>query len=207
MVVPPRFTRGGVPVTPDECRPGTVVQWGQYVGVVEDSSIAETAALMGGIIKPGEYIGVRSDAGHHLVAPSELEFAPRFLVGGEWQAESGEPLRGKLDSGLGAFVWVAYPPQPTEPSAADNLATMIGGKSPTYLAARQAVERACGIERESFKTALANVRQALDHIRTGCIGCSELVNEGPRTYSRDFGTDENGNCIKCGKNRTPHEPR
>lgn len=123
VVVPPRFTRGGVPVTPSECRPGTVVQWevtGE-VGVIECFVDPFLVKLIG----TGKAVFPALD-------PEYLQLAPRFLVGGEWTADD------ELNEAHG-HVWFE---DGWRFSPADT-----NNHAPTYLAARQAVERACGIER------------------------------------------------------------
>jgi hypothetical protein len=55
--------------------------------------------------------------------------------------------------------------------------------------------------RKSFDETLANVRETLDRIRNRCVGCDELVSEGPRAYAKTVDVDEHRKCLKCRRER------
>jgi hypothetical protein len=133
-------------LTPDECKPGMVVQWATPAGIGVVLSVNAGAAAVHHIERPD---GTKATPGTGHVACSELLPAARFLMGGEWvhYEDRGERIQGKIafaQNGLGSFAWVAYPEPPAEPTVADNLVTMVGGRATTYFAAREAVERAVG---------------------------------------------------------------
>jgi hypothetical protein len=124
-------------MTPSECRPGTVVLFAQgHVGV---------------IAKPIEVNGNSSLPAVMLVSGEcayceDLELAPRFLTrneyrcGADWTTERAARLTQRTVAIIGygatpsgnAYYWTT-----------DRKV----GWCDTYLAARQAVERACGVER------------------------------------------------------------
>jgi hypothetical protein len=118
----------GETMTPDECKPGTVVQvHGEIFGIVLGPS-AWGINLVD--VDTGAYVLPTGTNG--------LTLAPRFLVGGEWRTDKGdETAQGIIDyvtepDGLisEGWNWVTF----------DQF-----GDAPTYAAARQAVERACGV--------------------------------------------------------------
>lgn len=129
-------------MTPSECRPGTVVSWYQTHAVIVETP----DKLPDRMVDP---VFIRTDTGHEGFArAADLHVAPRFLVGGEWRVApaSGNGFIGTLlhpdaqgmiefeDEGDGLpWGW--------------SCRNGKNGEESTYFAARQAVERACGIER------------------------------------------------------------
>jgi hypothetical protein len=122
-------------ITPDECKPGTVVMFAcGSVGVVRGNpypvDVADRAVAVGEVEDAN---GVKFT---HLFYPllSDLQLAPRFLVGGEWQAVSGDPDR-EMGHVSWDSSWLACYFQYGDP---------VLQVCPTYAAAREAVERAVG---------------------------------------------------------------
>jgi hypothetical protein len=136
-------------MTPDECRPGTVVQWDDWVGVVQSTfnnghkdhrARVSNWERMVPLVLPDEVEAYDDQQPGETVDCEDLRLAPRFLVGSEWQADNPTDalVLGRVDYSVElGWYYVCC-------AAGDR---MMLRQSDTYLAARQAVERACGIER------------------------------------------------------------
>lgn len=129
-------------MTPAECQPGTIVMWGDYVGVVESTFDNGHSVHRARVANWERVVPLEAPDGMCVddYPPGDtadcdkLQLAPRFLVGGEWRVE-GSPWD------CDGFI-VHVPEFPDAPWGWCIRSVRGANHATTFAAARQAVEKA-----------------------------------------------------------------